>query len=48
MGLGLVFYGYLERTLLHLYKYIDDSVQNCSNSIVLAMELLQSYTKPSI
>ena len=24
------------------------AVQDCSNSIALAMELLQSYTKPSI
>ena len=28
--------------------YIDGLVQNCSNSIANAMELLQSYTKPSI
>ena len=28
--------------------YIDGLGQNCSNSRVLAMELLQSYTKPSI
>ena len=28
--------------------YIDDLVQDCSNSIALAMELLQSCTKPSI
>ena len=27
---------------------IDGLVQDCSNSIALAMELLQSYTKPSI
>ena len=28
--------------------YIDGSVQNCSNSIANALELLQSCTKPSI
>ena len=28
--------------------YIDGLVQDCSNSRVLAMELLQSCTKPSI
>ena len=28
--------------------YIDDSVQNCSNSIANALELLQSCTKSSI
>ena len=28
--------------------YIDGLVQDCSNSIALAMELLQSCTKPSI
>ena len=29
-------------------KTIDGLVQDCSNSSALAMELLQSYTKPSI
>ena len=29
-------------------KYIDGLVQYCSNSIANALELLQSYTKPSI
>ena len=28
--------------------HIDDSVQDCSNSSALAMELLQSYSNPSI
>ena len=28
--------------------YIDGLVQDCSNSSALAMELLQSCTKPSI
>ena len=28
--------------------YVDGLVQDCSNSSALAMELLQSYTKPSI
>ena len=28
--------------------YIDDWVQDCSNSIANTLELLQSYTKPSI
>ena len=31
-----------------LVSYIDGLVQDCSNSSALAMELLQSYTKPSI
>ena len=30
------------------WDYIDDFVQDCSNSSVLVMELLQSCTKPSI
>ena len=29
-------------------EYIDGWVQYCSNSSALAVELLQSYTKPSI
>ena len=29
-------------------QYIDGLVQDCSNSSALAMELLQSCTKPSI
>ena len=28
--------------------YIDGLVQDCSNSTANALELLQSYTKPSI
>ena len=28
--------------------HFDDSVQDCSKSIAYALELLQSYTKPSI
>ena len=32
----------------HCIAYIDGLVQDCSNSSVLAMELLQSCTKPSI
>ena len=28
--------------------YFDGFVQDCSNSIMLAMELLQSWTKPLI
>ena len=28
--------------------YIDGLAQDCSNSSALAMELLQSYAKPSI
>ena len=28
-------------------KFLDGLVQDCSNSVALAMELLQSYTKPS-
>ena len=33
---------------LKMHIYIDGLVQNCSNSSVLAMELLQSCTKSSI
>ena len=29
------------------YADIDSLVQDCSNSIALAMELLQSFAKPS-
>ena len=29
-------------------KYIDGLVQDCSNSIALEMELLQSCSKPSL
>ena len=31
-----------------LHCHFDDLVQDCSNSSALAMELLQSCTKPSI
>ena len=31
-----------------LHGHFDDLMQDCSNSSVLAMELLQSCTKPSI
>ena len=35
--------------LMHyLYSYIDGLVQDCSNFIVLAMEILQSCVKPLI
>ena len=34
--------------ILYSIKYIDGIVQDCSNSIANALELLQSYTKPSI
>ena len=30
------------------YEYFNGLVQDCSNSSALAMELLQSWTKPSI
>ena len=33
---------------LPLWCHLGSFVENCSNSKVLAMELLQSYTKPSI
>ena len=32
----------------HIYIYIDGLVQDCNISSVLAMEILQSCTKPSI
>ena len=40
-------------TIYHYFAFkqnsnIDGFVQDCSNSIALAMELLQSCTKPSI
>ena len=31
-----------------VWYHVDGSAQHCSNSIVLAMELLQSCTKPSM
>ena len=37
-----------ERALHWHVLHIDDLVQDCSNSIALAMELLQFCTKPSI
>ena len=37
-----------HRAATQHYHYIDSSVQNCSNSIANALELLQSCTKPSI
>ena len=36
------------RNICSVYHYFDDLVQNCSISSVLAMEILQSCTKPSI
>ena len=30
------------------FEYVDDLVQDCSNSIANALELLQSFTKPSM
>ena len=41
----LQFYPYTPSLV---WPYIDGLVQDCSNSIALAMELLQSCTKPSI
>ena len=52
-------YGYITQGLTHLtglrwqrfdrnHDHIDGSVQDCSNSIANAMELLQSCTNPSI
>ena len=40
----------LQKACLVLYviNHTDGSVQNCSNSIAYALELLQSCTKPSI
>ena len=38
---------YRIKSLL-LDLYIDNLVQDCSNSIAYALGLLQSYTKPSI
>ena len=34
--------------MAQIYVYIDDLVQDRSNSIANALELLQSFTKPSI
>ena len=48
-GVGPV-YKYRTKTwssLSSLYLQIDGLVQDCSNSIAYALELLQSYTKPS-
>ena len=33
---------------MHMYAYINGLVQDCNDSSVSALELLQSYTKPSI
>ena len=37
-----------QRYIQDADSYIDGLVQDCSNSSALAMELLQSCTKPSI
>ena len=34
--------------IVSIYHDIDGFVQDCSNSIANALELLQSFTKPSI
>ena len=34
--------------LQQYYVHVEELVQDCSNSIALAMELLQSCTKPSM
>ena len=39
---------YFTNTLGSIEAYFDGSVQDCSNSIANALELLQSCTKPSI
>ena len=44
----IVCWGYYKGTLWNDTRNIDDLVQECSNSNVLAMELLQSCIKPSI
>ena len=33
---------------LHFHVYVDGLVQGCGNSSALAMELLQSWTRPSM
>ena len=33
---------------MQIFIYIDDLAQNCGNSSALALELLQSYSKPLI
>ena len=45
-GVGPV-YKYRTKTWSSLSSQIDGLVQDCSNSIAYALELLQSYTKPS-
>ena len=35
-------------TYTNTHTHIDGLVQDCSNPSVVAIELLQSYTKPSI
>ena len=46
---ALVIYNLQCNHVWTLYtSYIDGLVQDCSNSSVLAMELLQSCTKPSM
>ena len=38
----------IQWLILHIEYHINGLVQDCSNSSALAMELLQSCTKPSI
>ena len=37
----------ITKNIRNIYMYIDDLVQNCSNSGALTMGLVQSCTKPS-
>ena len=43
---------HLDKNLSEIYgtvsKYIDSLVQDCSISIANALEILQSFTKPSM
>ena len=38
---------HFQSEILAIKEHVDGLVQDCSNSSALAMELLQSFTKPS-
>ena len=45
---GWIHRGFTHHVPWFMKLHIDSLVQDCSNSSVLAMELLQSWNKPSI
>ena len=48
LSMSMFFYEWLPFWLFMSLKHIDGLMQDCSISSSLAMEILQSFTKPSI